>query len=95
MAADHPRPAAATLVGGRALTVRGTHADGSGAVGVSKAPGLGARVGDRTPLGGPVGRRDAGGIVLGNRSLTAEDLVAFGLDIGDEAALEAEAAATE
>jgi hypothetical protein len=39
--------------------------------------------------------RDAGGIVLGNRSLTAEDLVAFGMDIGDEAALEAEAAATE
>jgi len=39
--------------------------------------------------------RDAGGIVLGNRPLTAEDLVAFGLDIGDEAALEAEVAATE
>jgi hypothetical protein len=31
--------------------------------------------------------RDAGGIVLANRSITAEDLVAFGMDLGD--ALEA------
>jgi hypothetical protein len=28
--------------------------------------------------------RDAGGIVLGHRSLTAEDLIAFGMDLGDE-----------
>lgn len=28
--------------------------------------------------------RDAGGIVLANRSLTAEDLIAFGMDLGDE-----------
>jgi hypothetical protein len=27
--------------------------------------------------------RDAGGIVLGHRSLTAEDLIAFGMDLGD------------
>ena len=33
--------------------------------------------------------RDAGGLVIGHRSLTPEDLVAFGMDIGDEAALEA------
>ena len=31
----------------------------------------------------------------GIASLTAEDLVTFGMDIGDEAALEAEVAATE
>ena len=29
--------------------------------------------------------RDAGGIVLGHRSLTLEDLVAFGMDLGDDA----------
>jgi len=34
--------------------------------------------------------RDAGGIVLGHRSLTAEDLVALGLVIGAAAELEAE-----
>jgi uncharacterized membrane protein len=28
--------------------------------------------------------RDAGGIVLAHRSLTAEDLIAFGMDLGDE-----------
>jgi uncharacterized membrane protein len=28
--------------------------------------------------------RDAGGIVMANRSLTAEDLIAFGMDLGDE-----------
>ncbi len=28
--------------------------------------------------------RDAGGIVLGHRSLTLEDLVAFGMDLGDD-----------
>jgi hypothetical protein len=28
--------------------------------------------------------RDAGGLVLAHRSLTAEDLVAFGMDLGDE-----------
>jgi uncharacterized membrane protein len=28
--------------------------------------------------------RDAGGIVLGHRSLTVEDLVAFGMDLGDD-----------
>jgi hypothetical protein len=33
--------------------------------------------------------RDAGGLVIGHRSLTAEDLVALGMAIGDEAALEA------
>jgi hypothetical protein len=27
--------------------------------------------------------RDAGGIVLGHRSLTPEDLIAFGMDVGD------------
>ena len=27
--------------------------------------------------------RDAGGIVLGHRSLSAEDLIAFGMDLGD------------
>ena len=40
--------------------------------------------------------RDAGGVVLGHRSLSAEDLVAFGMAIGDEAELEAaEADATD
>ena len=34
--------------------------------------------------------RDAGGIVIGHRTLTAEDLIAFGMDLGDEAELEAE-----
>ena len=39
--------------------------------------------------------RDAGGIVIAHRSLTAEDLVAFGMALGEEAALEAaEAEAT-
>jgi hypothetical protein len=33
--------------------------------------------------------RDAGGVVLGHRSLTAEDLIAFGLGIGEEAELDA------
>ena len=28
--------------------------------------------------------RDAGGVVLGHRSLTPEELVAFGMDVGDE-----------
>ena len=28
--------------------------------------------------------RDAGGLVLGHRSLSAEDLVVFGMDLGDE-----------
>ena len=28
--------------------------------------------------------RDAGGLVLGHRSLTPEELVAFGMDVGDE-----------
>ena len=28
--------------------------------------------------------RDAGGIVLAHRSLTAEDLIAFGMDLGDQ-----------
>ena len=37
--------------------------------------------------------RDAGGLVLAHRSLTAEDLVAFGMDLGDEAELEAAEAA--
>ena len=39
--------------------------------------------------------RDAGGIVIGHRSLTAEELVAFGMDLGDELALEAELDAAE
>ena len=41
--------------------------------------------------------RDAGGLVIGHRSLTPEDLVALGLVLGDEAELEAEldAAAAE
>ena len=30
--------------------------------------------------------RDAGGLVLGHRSLSAEDLVVFGIDLGDAAA---------
>jgi hypothetical protein len=29
--------------------------------------------------------RDAGGVVLGHRSLTAEDLIAFGMDLADQA----------
>jgi hypothetical protein len=29
--------------------------------------------------------RDAGGVVVAHRSLTAEDLIAFGMDLGDEA----------
>jgi hypothetical protein len=37
--------------------------------------------------------RDAGGVVIGHRSLTAEDLVAFGMDLGDAATLEAPEAA--
>ncbi len=32
---------------------------------------------------------DAGGVVLGHRSLTPEELVAFGIDVGDEIELEA------
>ena len=32
--------------------------------------------------------RDAGGIVLGHRTLTPEDLIAFGIGLGDEAELE-------
>jgi hypothetical protein len=40
--------------------------------------------------------RDAGGLVLGHRSLSAEDLVAFGMDLGDAAELDAtEAAASD
>ena len=39
--------------------------------------------------------RDAGGVVIAHRSLSAEDLVAFGMALGEEAALEAaEAEAT-
>jgi hypothetical protein len=34
--------------------------------------------------------RDAGGLVIGHRSITAEDLVALGMVLGDEAELEAE-----
>ena len=37
--------------------------------------------------------RDAGGVVIGHRSLTPEQLVAFGMDVGDE--VEAELAADE
>jgi hypothetical protein len=33
--------------------------------------------------------RDAGGVVIGHRALTAENLIAFGMDLGDEAELEA------
>ena len=36
--------------------------------------------------------RDAGGVVLAHRSITAEDLISFGMDLGDEAEAEAEAA---
>ena len=32
--------------------------------------------------------RDAGGVVIGHRSLTPEDLLAFGMALGDEAELE-------
>ena len=39
--------------------------------------------------------RDAGGVVLGHHSLTAEDLIAFGMDLGDEAELDAELDAAE
>jgi hypothetical protein len=28
--------------------------------------------------------RDAGGLVIGSRSMTPEDLIAFGMDVGDE-----------
>ena len=34
--------------------------------------------------------RDAGGVVLGHRSLTLEELVAFGIKLGDEAEVAAE-----
>ncbi len=34
--------------------------------------------------------RDAGGIVVAHRGLTPEDLIAFGMDLGDEADLEAQ-----
>ena len=34
--------------------------------------------------------RDAGGVVLGHRSLTLEELVAFGIELGDEAEVAAE-----
>jgi hypothetical protein len=37
--------------------------------------------------------RGAGGLVLGHRSLSAEDLVAFGMDLGDAAELDATDAA--
>jgi hypothetical protein len=33
--------------------------------------------------------RDAGGVVIGHRALTAENLIAFGMDLGDEAELKA------
>ncbi len=33
--------------------------------------------------------RDAGGLVLGHRSLTPEELIAFGMDVGDEIEREA------
>jgi hypothetical protein len=39
--------------------------------------------------------RGAGGVVIGHRSLTAEDLIAFGMDLGDAADLEAELDAVE
>ena len=39
--------------------------------------------------------RDAGGIVVAHRGLTPEDLIAFGMDLGDEAELEAELAADD
>ncbi len=38
--------------------------------------------------------RDAGGLVLAHGSLTAEELVAFGMDVGDELALEDAESAT-
>jgi len=38
--------------------------------------------------------RDAGGLVLGHRSLSAEDLVLFGMDLSDAAELDAAEAAT-
>ena len=34
--------------------------------------------------------RDAGGIVIGHRSLTAEDLIALGINLGEDAELDAE-----
>ena len=34
--------------------------------------------------------RDAGGVVIGHRLLTAENLIAFGMALGDEAELEAD-----
>jgi hypothetical protein len=39
--------------------------------------------------------RDAGGVVMRHRSLTPEDLNAFGMDLGDEAEIEAELVAAE
>ena len=39
--------------------------------------------------------RDAGGIVLGHHSLTVEELIAFGMALGDVAELEAELEAAE
>jgi hypothetical protein len=39
--------------------------------------------------------RDAGGVVIGHRSLTAEDLIAFGIKLGDEAELAADDGAAD
>jgi hypothetical protein len=39
--------------------------------------------------------RDAGGIVFAHRLLTPEDLIALGMALGDEAALEADQAEAE
>ena len=39
--------------------------------------------------------RDAGGLVLGHRSLTPEELIVFGIDVGDEIELQAELDADE
>ena len=39
--------------------------------------------------------RDAGGLVLGHRSLTPEELIAFGMDVGDEIERQAADATTD
>ena len=58
---------------------------------------LGAGVGDRAPPGGAArdAVRDAGGLVLGHRLLTPEELVVFGIVVGDEIEFEAAEAAAD
>ena len=71
------RPTAAEVVGGELLDEL---PDGSSAL-VLAIEHLWA-----IPLRDAV--RDAGGVVIGHRSLTPEELVAFGMDVGDEVVAE-------